>query len=288
MTDGLYTYETVPTEEPPLMDKKTADGSIDAQYTFFDVPGNTQLPVSGAVEATDNMVQGIRIANGAGSLVFATQDTHILGQNPTIVSSFEGIERETFVTPDMVDSWMERDNPIRPSANFTFAQYRRWVHLVHGAMIWGDHGIFRDPLHAIVAEILDELRKNPNFQIFSKGTHPSAIIGNGFCPESYSADEMSTGESLGLYEFLVARGITRVKIRGVAGDFCPGTTALNLARKGLDIWVCVDAQASVKVPNYAGTGMTSEQFMIQKLLDAGVHFYTTADDLRVNARFLTA
>jgi nicotinamidase-related amidase len=283
------TFDTVETELPPPVEATDADLVIDPNLTFLDVEENggkypVELPVEGSVDRVPNVQAVIKLLNAKDCLTMATWDSHVAGHNPTVVTSFDGIAPNTWVTVEMAQSWLGAGNsPIKPDAGFTAEQYVQWVEMLTagGAMVWNGHGNPLSPLYTIHPVIFRALTENPNLQIVKKGSQTSRIIRN-FCPESYSAAKMSTGESLGMIEFLQARGIKRVYVVGYCGDFCAGETAFDLVNAGFEVWLVVDAQASVKVPNYAGTDLSSEQHMVHRLTAAGVRFCTTADMMAVN------
>jgi nicotinamidase-related amidase len=294
---NMYDFQTVPTEVPPPFDEETATIVVDFQGTFFPSPENSgdkqELPVPGAEDILPNVQTGILMANAAQIMTIATVDSHRKGKNPTILSSFQGLSGRTWVDAQEMSKWTERDNPIRPDAGFTYEQYRTWNEMIcatpiGGTMIWEDHSLIGTKLHAIHPLLHALLVKNPNFIKFLKGSQSSLLPGlRGFCPESYSAARLSTGESLGLGELLLARGIKKVRLYGLAGDFCDGSTGVDLAGYGLDVWMCVDGQASICVPKLVGD-LSSDQFMVGNLISAGTHFFTTANDLAVNGHLLKA
>lgn len=290
----MATFSEVRTETPPLMDQETGLTGVDVQGCFADVPENyvfnaqgklvpKELPVFGAVGTIPVILQQIALANRVRAQLTLTQDVHLLG-NSTILSSFYFTEM-TFVTPEMVAGWSEKNHPIR-STRFTFAEYRQVIEMTGGLQVWNDHAVFNTPLFELYQSVYKAALQNPNFVHFRKGERRSQII-PGFVPESYSAELMVTGESLGLAAMLKGSGLKRVKVIGWAGDVCAGKTALHLAKAGLEVWFCINGQASVRVP--LGNGVTTEDLMVDELsAEHNIHFYRHEDDMAVNGQLLAS
>lgn len=296
MTQTVYVYDqtapnAVPVAEAPALDIFTAHLNVDDQGTFMDLPGNDELPVAGGVAVQPNILKTTQLGVNAGILMVATQDTHTSG-NVTWNTSYEGIAPYTWISAsDVFDVWTSGENPIGPNARFNLDEVRRWMELDAqqarprgGFMAWSEHGSPDSPFYHIYGPVYAAFMRSTNNMLMRKGERASQLI-PGFVPESYSAVQMSTGESLGLAEFLKANGISRVIVTGIAGDFCPWETGVDLLDLGFEVWYVVDAQASVCAPNFAGTGKTSEELAVTAAYQAGARFCTTKSLVDVNRQF---
>lgn len=293
MASILYpNHDQVKTEEPPPFNSATSLILVDYTLTFMNVPENSgedrELPVDDSVDTVPNVQEITELAADLGVHTVATHDTHISGKNATVVTSYDNtIVPYRSYSLDEVYNWGGKDNnPILPTAGFTLDQYTRYLEIIdaHKATIWPRHA---DPLsrfYGIYPSVLSTLMKNPNLEIVRKGSHMSEII-PGFVPEAYSALFTALGESLGLGESLKARKKRIIFTYGLARDFCVGFTNLDLARMGFEVWCIIDAGASVFVsPENTGTQWNSDQLMVMREIEAGVHYCKTADVIRVNGR----
>ncbi len=284
-----YTFKTVPVEQPPAFGPKVGLQVVDIQGTFLPVPENSgdqaELPVAGGLDVINNQEAVVLTANARGAFVMASQDAHDPDDNPTVASSYNGVPGMTWVTGATVQQWINEGRDfLKPTVNFTAVTLRDWANSLKagGYMVWPPHSNPFNKLFHIHPRIYRALMANPRVQFLRKGQQPSKKF-PGLCPECYSMMQLSTGEKLWTGAMLRANGVEIVVVIGDCGDFCAGETAIDAADEGFEVWLVVDAQVSVKAPNFAGTDMTSEEVMLERLINhPNVHFCTTADVLRVN------
>ncbi len=106
-------------------------------------------------------------------------------------------------------------------------------------VLWPDH-CMQGFAGAELAQLLD---KNPIEAIFRKGTDPGIDSYSGFFDNGKLKDT-------GLAAYLKGRGVTRVYLVGLAGDYCVGFTALDAIEQGFETFLIHDATRPIDTEGF--------------------------------------
>ena len=107
-------------------------------------------------------------------------------------------------------------------------------------VLWPDHCVQASP----GASLSEKLSQHRIEAVFRKGTNPDI--------DSYSAFfDNGHLKSTGLADYFRGKGITRIYIVGLAGDFCVYYSAKDAIKEGFDTFVIEDAVKSVYPDKFA-------------------------------------
>jgi nicotinamidase/pyrazinamidase len=120
------------------------------------------------------------------------------------------------------------------------------------------------------AEFHRDLRLPPGTLIGSKGTSTM--------DDGYSALEAWLPDGRGMLDALRSRGIKRLRIGGLATDYCVRATVLDGLRNSFEVFVLEDASRPVDVVEGDG------ERAMREMLEAGAHSMTLRDFVSVAAR----
>jgi nicotinamidase/pyrazinamidase len=203
---------------------------VDQQHDFQ--PGGAL-----AVAEGDSIIPAIDALAGRFSEVVLTQDHHPRG-HVSFASSYKN--REPFSTITLAEA--ERGEvELSDSAAFTKEELLSYLGRARGRMqaLWPDHCV----IGTAGEEIDSRLDSSRATLLIRKGYRPSA--------DSYSGFRENDGATTGLGELLRARGVSRVFVTGLAGDYCVYYTAHDAAAAGLDAIYIEDLTRFVGVPENA-------------------------------------
>jgi nicotinamidase/pyrazinamidase len=126
-------------------------------------------------------------------------------------------------------------------------------------MLWPDHCVVGTPGEGIDPR-LDTARAT---LILRKGYRPSA--------DSYSAFRENDDRTTGLAELLMSKGMERVFVCGLPGDYCLFYTADDAIQAGLEVIYLKDLTRFVGIPK------DSRKNAFQQMTQAGVKIINSAD-----------
>lgn len=187
-----------------------------------------------AVEEGDAIIEGINALAAMFMEVVMTQDHHPRG-HVSFASSYR--DRAPFSVITLAEA--ERGEAIlSESAAFTQEELVAYLREARGEQqaLWPDHCVIGS----------DGERLDPRLDI----TRATQIIRKGYRPsaDSYSAFRENDGATTGLAECLMAKGIERVIVVGLAGDYCVLYTASDAVESGLDVVYLEDLTRFVGAP----------------------------------------
>jgi nicotinamidase/pyrazinamidase len=203
---------------------------VDQQHDFQ--PGGAL-----AVSEGDVIVPAIDTLASRFSEVVMTQDHHPRG-HVSFASSYR--DRAPFTAITLEEA--ERGEVIlSDSAAFTLDDLLAYLRHSRGHMqaLWPDH--------CVIGTRGEEL--DPRLDT----ARATLLIRKGYraAADSYSGFRENDGATTGLAELLKARGISRVFVTGLAGDYCVYSTARDAAAAGLDAVYIEDLTRFVGVPENA-------------------------------------
>lgn len=232
----LENADPIPTfrqDNPLTIDPETdASITVDVQ-TAFTKGGGLEVKDGDAVVPVVKRILDV-LPSGKDQAV-ATLDSHRWG-SVSLYSSFVGCDPLTLLTYDMVKDWTEDDHRIAPHALFTLDQLKAYLKKVGAQMLWPDHAVVgsgEERLHP-------GLRESDFVHIQVKGMDADR--------DSYSGFFDNAGNPTGLADRLRAMGKKRLIIKGLAGDYCVGFTAIGGAQEGFEVIVVEDGQRNVGFP----------------------------------------
>jgi nicotinamidase/pyrazinamidase len=210
-----------------------------------------------AVAEGDTIVEAINRLAGAFAEVVMTQDHHPAG-HVSFASSYRDRSPFTAITFDEVE---RGEVELSERAGFTLAELRGYLAESRGRMqmLWPDHCVIGTP----GAGIDPRLGVAGATLVLRKGYRPSA--------DSYSAFRENDDRTTGLAELLMSKGIERVFVCGLAGDYCVFYTAHDAIQAGLEVIYLKDLTRFVGVPEDS----TKNAFL--QMEGAGVKLINSAD-----------
>ena len=187
-----------------------------------------------AVAEGDTLAEGIDRLAARFTEVVITQDHHPRG-HVSFASSYVGRAPFTTVTlGDVEHNWVE----LSTSAAFTLEELAAYLAATRerAQALWPDHCVAGTDGEAVDHRVS-----------LARATH---IVRKGYRAgaDSYSAFRENDGATTGLAECLVAKGIERVFVVGLAGDYCVLATACDGTDAGLDVVYLEDLTRFVGVP----------------------------------------
>jgi nicotinamidase/pyrazinamidase len=210
-----------------------------------------------AVPEGDVIVEGINRIAGLFTEVVLTQDHHPPG-HVSFASSYAHRAPFTAVT---LDELRGGGVELSESAAFSLDDLRAYLEEARGnqQMLWPDHCVIGGD-----GESLD-----PRLDV-SRATH---IARKGYRPhaDSYSAFRENDGITTGLAECLMAKGIERVFVVGLAGDYCVLYTATDAADSGLEVIYLED------LTRFVGSPAGSRERAMEELAELGITIGTSGD-----------
>jgi len=208
-----------------------------------------------AVAGGDTIVEAIDALAAHFTEVVITQDHHPRG-HVSFASSYHDRAPYSAVTLAEVERGEVR---LSGSAAFTPEDLAVYLHEAHGQQqaLWPDHCVIGSDGERLDPR-LDVARA---IHIIRKGYRPSA--------DSYSAFRENDGATTGLAECLMAKGIDRVFVVGLAGDYCVLATSTDAAEAGLEVVYLEDLTRFVGVPE------GSKEAAYARLESCGVRIMTS-------------
>jgi nicotinamidase/pyrazinamidase len=203
-----------------------------------------------AVPEGDSIIGEINRLAALFTEVVVTQDHHPRG-HVSFASSYVGREPFTAITLAEVEAGSVE---LSGSAAFSAEDLAAYLGESRGGMqaLWPDHCVIGSD-----GEKLDpRLDLTRATQILRKGYRAGA--------DSYSAFRENDGITTGLAECLMAKGIERVMVVGLAGDYCVLYTALDAADFGLEVHYLED------LTRFVGAPADSVETAFAMLAEAGV------------------
>jgi nicotinamidase/pyrazinamidase len=203
-----------------------------------------------AVAGGDAIAPAINNLAARFAEVVITQDHHPRG-HVSFASSYIDRPPYSVITLDEVE---RGEVKLSASAAFTLEELAAYLRETSGKTqaLWPDHCVIGTPREAIDGAI-DSSRAT---LILRKGYRPGV--------DSYSAFRENDRATTGLAEGLMAKGIERVFVAGLAGDYCVLYTALDAADAGFEVVYLSDLTRCVGVP--AG----SAESAMERLREEGV------------------
>lgn len=200
---------------------------VDQQLDFQ--PGGA-LAISGG----DEIVEAVDRLAALFTEVIITQDHHPRG-HVSFASSY--LDRVPF-TAITLDQLERGEVALSERAAFSLEELRDYLSQARGSMqaLWPDHCVIGTP-----GESLD-----PRLDL----ARATCILRKGYrtAVDSYSAFRENDGSTTGLAEGLTAKGIERVFVAGLAGDYCVLYTAVDGAESGLEVVYLEDLTRFVDAP----------------------------------------
>jgi nicotinamidase/pyrazinamidase len=187
-----------------------------------------------AVAEGDAIVEAINRFAGSFVELVLTQDHHPAG-HVSFASSYTGRQPFTAITLAEVE---RGEVELSGEAGFTMQELLAYLAESRNnvQMLWPDHCVIGTSGESIDPRI-DQSRAT---LLLRKGFRASA--------DSYSAFRENDDRTTGLAELLMARGIERVFVCGLAGDYCVFYTADDAAAAGLAVVYLEDLTRFVGVP----------------------------------------
>jgi nicotinamidase/pyrazinamidase len=228
--------------------EKTSDVLIVVDQQLDFEPGGF-LPVAHG----DEIVSSINQFMGPFAEVILTADWHPRG-HISFASSYLNRQPYQSITLAEVQTWSESASPLSPLAKFSLAELRSYLTKVSDQTqsLWPDHCV--QGSHG--AKLDAKLNRDRGTLLLRKGYRANA--------DSYSAFFENDGVDTGLASFLKAKGMQRVFVVGLAGDFCVARTALDARKKDFEVYCIEDLTRSVNLPGTVDAAQAA-------LLTAGVH-----------------
>lgn len=187
-----------------------------------------------AVAEGDAIVAPIDLLAARFTEVVMTQDHHPRG-HVSFASSYRDRPPFSRITLEELN---RGEVELSGTAAFTLEELREYLLLANAQeqALWPDHCVIGTD-----GEDLDpRLDRSRATMILRKGYRPAA--------DSYSAFRENDGATTGLAEFLMAKGMDRVFVVGLAGDYCVLCTAVDAADLGLDVVYLEDLTRFVGAP----------------------------------------
>lgn len=187
-----------------------------------------------AVAEGDTIVEAINQLAAHFTEVILTQDHHPPG-HVSFASSYR--DRQPYTAITLAEA--ERGEVmLSEQAAFTMPELLAYLGESRGGMqmLWPDHCVIGSEGEGVDPRI-DQSRAT---LILRKGYRPAA--------DSYSAFRENDDRTTGLAELLMSRGIERVCVCGLAGDYCVFYTADDAAAAGLEVIYLEDLTRFVGVP----------------------------------------
>lgn len=214
-----------------------------------------------AVAGGDEIVEAINRLAAEFTEVVITQDHHPRG-HISFASSYQ--DRAPFTRITLAEA--ERGEvALSESAAFTLDELRAYLALAHGReqALWPDHCVIGS-----AGEGFD-----PRLNV----AHATLLLRKGYRPaaDSYSAFRENDGVTTGLAECLMAKGIERVFVVGLAGDYCVFHTSMDAVEFGLEVTYLEDLTRFVGVPE------GSRESAIARLRQGGVSIATGGGPIHV-------
>lgn len=174
-----------------------------------------------AVAEGDTIVEEINRLSSQFAVVVVTQDHHPAG-HVSFASSY--LDRPSFSAVTLQDVGAGEVD-LSEKAAFTREELVDYLRTIpdERQQLWPDHCVI-----GTSGEDLDSrLDISRAVMILRKGTRPNV--------DSYSAFRENDGTTTGLAEALMARGIERIYVAGLAGDYCVMFTAIDGVESGLEV-----------------------------------------------------
>jgi nicotinamidase/pyrazinamidase len=210
-----------------------------------------------AVSEGDSIVDAINRLAARFIEVIVTQDHHPSG-HVSFASSYRNRQPYSVVTLDEAE---RGEVELSDAAAFTPEGLREYLGEARGnvQVLWPDHCVIGTEGEGVDPGI-DLSRAT---LIFRKGFRPGA--------DSYSAFRENDDRTTGLAELLMAKGIERIFVCGLAGDYCVFSTADDGARAGLEAIYLEDLTRFVGVPE------NSKQEAYRQMERSGVKIIRSAE-----------
>ena len=208
-----------------------------------------------AVAEGESIVGPINALAALFTEVVMTQDHHPPG-HVSFASSYVGRSPFTAIT---LDDLLRGNVSLSESAAFTGEELTAYLEETRDGLqaLWPDHCMIGTP-----GEDLDpHLDRSRATLVIRKGYRPSA--------DSYSAFRENDGATTGLAECLMAKGIERVFVVGLAGDYCVLYTALDGVDAGFDVVYVED------LTRFVGAPEGSKESAYERLAETGVRVVTS-------------
>lgn len=186
-----------------------------------------------AVAGGDEIAAGIDRVASLFREVVLTQDHHPSG-HVSFAGSYEGRAPFTAITLDDV-----RRGDVRLASDaFTLEELGAYLAATRDGVqaLWPDHCVA-----GTLGETIDPLIDQARATLILRKGHRAAV-------DSYSAFRENDGATTGLAEWLKARGIARVFVAGLAGDYCVLATACDGAGAGFEVIYLEDLTRFVGIP----------------------------------------
>lgn len=200
------------------------------------------LPVSGGEELVEKIEPLVKTFK---NIVF-TQDSHPAG-HISFASSYVGKKPFEMLSLNEVSRVQ--------SEIFSEREIREYLKKISGEaqVLWPDHCV----------------QGSEGWKLDSRLSHQSAlcILRKGLNPlvDSYSAFYENDGSSTGLVEFLRIRGISKVLVCGLAGDYCVFWTAKDAKNSGFEVYFLEQLTRYVNFPE------GSKENALKVMDEIGVH-----------------
>ncbi|MDD2870407.1 MAG: isochorismatase family protein [Candidatus Gracilibacteria bacterium] len=207
---------------------------VDYQKGFADKQVN-ELYVNGGETLAPIINEVTREVKSKGGIILASKDMHRLG-NVSFAQNFKGKVAltdalkagktpgpENFITLSEVEHWTEESNGLEDSAGFTVSELKAYLSTQknYTMALWPAHCVVNTP----GSEYQDGLDKSLiDIEIikgYQNNTHPYS---------AYPGIELGTKREV--IDVLDEEGIIKVKVTGLAADWCAGDTAIDIAKVG--------------------------------------------------------
>lgn len=209
---------------------------VDMQADFYP---RGALPVQGGDEIVEPIA---KVIEGFSTIVF-TQDSHPC-PHISFASSYQQMKAFELLSLSQAST----------AQAFSMGEVQEYLKAVKNSeqVLWPDHCVQGSPGWELDAR----LRPERAHLIIRKGTKPTV--------DSYSAFFENDGSSTGLAGFLRARGIRRLFICGLAGDYCVLWTVQDAVREGFEVFFDLSLTRFVDFPS--GSRQRAEEYLNQFLL----------------------